>query len=147
MECGLEPLGQHCTRILPVQCYIKDTKPTFNSSFSWEMLSGASWIILYLCNVVPLVLRQHSTEIFSSAVLSQVSCTRILLVQCCLESIKTTLNSLFSSAMLSRVSRATLQCCPKDIKPTLSRNFSCAMLSRVFWSTLHKNFTTAKLSQ
>ena len=61
--------------------------------------------------------------------------TGFLAVQCCPKSIKTTLNRIFSRAMLSGASWTTLhsffpvQCCPKSIKTTLNRIFACAMLS------------------
>ena len=40
-----------------------------------------------------------------------------------------------------------LQCCPKSIKTTLNSIFSCAVLSQASWTTLGKDFTCAMLSQ
>ena len=40
-----------------------------------------------------------------------------------------------------------VQCCPNCIKTTLNSFFSFAMLSRVSWTTLYKDFTCAMLSQ
>ena len=157
VECCMEPLGQDCTRYLPVKCCPKCINTILNSIRSCAILFGASWTTLhknitcpvlyqgyqaniqqffllvtvvwsllgniapgfYLWNVVPIVLRQHSTELLSCAVLVQVSCTRNLLVHCCLKSIKPTLNIIFFSAMLSRASRTTLH-----------KNLTCAVLTQ-----------------
>ena len=68
VKCCLEPLGQHCTRILPVQCCPKSIKTKLNGNF---FLCNVVWSLLdnntqgfYLCNVVPRVLRQHWTRFF-----------------------------------------------------------------------------------
>ena len=102
-------------------------KTTLNSSFSSAMLSRATWTTLYkdfvyLCNVVPRVLRQNWTRIFP--------------VQRCLEPL---------GQHWTRI--LPVQCCPKSIKTTLNYKFSCAMMSGASWTTLHKDFTCAILSQ
>ena len=40
-----------------------------------------------------------------------------------------------------------VQCCPNSIKTTLNSSFSSAKLSRPSWTTLHKDFTCAMLSE
>ena len=72
----LEALGQHCTRFLPMQYCPKSIKTTLNKIFFlfhvvWSQLDSIAQSV-YLCNVVPRVLRQHWTGFLS--------------VQCCLES-------------------------------------------------------------
>ena len=50
-----------------------------------------------------------------------------------------------SQAPLNRV--LVVQCCPKSIKTTLHRNFSYVKLSGASWATLHRVLTCAMLSQ
>ena len=115
----LEPLGQHRLKLLLVQCCPKSIKTTLNRIFSCAMLSQENynniekdlflcnvfWTLLdnlaqifLLCNGVPTKLRQHWTGF------------------------------------------VPVQCCPKSIKTTLNRIFSCAMLSGDSWKTLPKVF-------
>ena len=73
----LEPLGQHCTGFLPVQCCPKSIKTTLNRIFSlckivWSLSDIAQGFDL--CNVVPRVLRQH--------------CTKFFLIQYCMEPLR-----------------------------------------------------------
>ena len=42
VKCCPEPVGQHCTRFLPVPCCPKSIKTTLNRVFSCELLSGVS---------------------------------------------------------------------------------------------------------
>ena len=159
MQCCLDPLGQHCTRILPVQCYPKSVKTTLNRNFSCAMLSGASWTsfykdftyamlseeysdnieqFLFLCNVVWSLLDNIAQGFYLCNIFPRVlrqHWTGILPVQCCLEPLG------------QHCARLFVQCCPKGIKTTLNRKFSCAMLSRASWTTLHKDFICAMLSQ
>ena len=109
-----------------------------------------------LCNVVPIVLKQHSTVPipvqFCLESLRQ-HCTRILPVECRPKSITTILNKIFSCAMLSEASWTTLnnillvQYSTESIQTTFNRNFFCKMLSEASWTTLHKDFTCAMLCQ
>ena len=93
----------------PVQCYPKNNMTILNRTFSNAILrGGASWA----------------------------SCTRVLPVEYCLRSIRTTLNRIFS-----------VQCCPKRIKTILNRMFPGTMLSGALRATLHRICTCASLSQ
>ena len=74
------PVGEYCTRCLPMQCCPKSIKTTLSKMFSVQCCRK--------------VLGKH--------------CTRLLPVQCCPKRIKTTLNKLFSCAILPGASRATL---------------------------------------
>ena len=47
MHCYLEPLGQHCTRFLPVQYGPKSIKATLNRILFRALLSGASRTTLH----------------------------------------------------------------------------------------------------
>ena len=89
----------------------------------WSLLENIAQGF-YLCNVVPRILRQHWTGFF--------------LVRCCLEPL---------GQHCTRFFQLLVHCFPKRMKTTLNRIFSCAMLSGVFWETLHKIFTCAMLSQ
>ena len=130
VQCCLDPLGQHCTRILHVQCCPKSIEITFNSIFSSAMLYRASWTTLhkdFTCsfftyNVVPRVLWKHCTVFFS--------------VQCCLDHLGQHCASILP-----------VQFCPKSIKITLIRNFPCEVLSRASSAKLQKDFTSATFSQ
>ena len=106
MQCCLEPLRQHCLRLLPVQCCPQRMKTILKRILSCAMLSGASRTSLdrvFPVQCFPRSIRQHYTGFFP--------------VQCCLEP-------------LGRQSKRGLhvQCYPKSIKITLNRDFSCAML-------------------
>ena len=113
--------------------------------------------VVYLCNIVPRVLRQYWTVFFTvQCYLDPLGqpCATTLLVQCCPKTLGTTLNSIFSCAMLSGASWTTLhkdftfaKCCPKTIKTTLNSIFSSAVLSQASCTTLHKDFTCAMFSQ
>ena len=66
VQYSLEPLWQHCTKFLPVQCCPKSINTTFSRIFSCAMLSGSSCTTLHkvfsvTCNVVPRELRKHRT--------------------------------------------------------------------------------------
>ena len=50
-----------------------------------------------------------------------------------------------SRATLHRV--LTVQCCPKSIKTTLHKIFSFAKLFGAYWATLHRVLTCAMLPQ
>ena len=113
MQCCLEPLGQHCTKFLPVQCCPKSIRTTLNRIFFlcnvvWSLLDNIAQS-LYLRNVVPRVLRQHWTGFFP--------------MQCC-----------------PKTGFSLVQCCPKSIKTTLNKIFSSAMLCGASWTILHKSF-------
>ena len=156
----LEPLRQHCTENLPVQCYPKSVKRTLNRFFSCAILSGASsWTTLhkvftYFPNVVPRVLRQHHTWFFP------VECcleplgqhyTRILPAKCWPTRVRQHSTGFSPVQCLEPLGQyctriLPVQCCPKRIKTTLNRFFSCAMLSGASWTTLYKDFTCAMLS-
>ena len=101
-------LRQHRTKYLP-----------FN--VVWRLLENIAQSI-YLFNVVPRELRKHWTKFF--------------LVQCCVESQRQ--HCLGCSVLV--------QCCHKSVKTTLNRIFSCAMLSGTSWATLHKVLTWAMLA-
>ena len=120
MQCFLEALGQHCARFFLVQCCPKSIKTTLN--LCNVVLSQLDNIAqgFYLCNVVRRVLGQHGTRFFH--------------VQCCLE-----------PQGQHCLGYLLLQCCPKIIKTTLNRIFSHAMLSGTLWAILHKVFTCAML--
>ena len=68
-------------------------------------------------------------------------------------SIKITLCMIFSQAMLSEGSWATLRkaftcvILSQEYLDNIEQDFSCAVLSEVFWTTLHKGFTCAMMSQ
>ena len=90
-------------------------------------------------NVVPRVLRQHWTWVFlMQCCLEPLGqhCIGFWPVHCCPKSIKTTLNRIFSYALLSGASRTTLH-----------RVFTCAMLFGASCTTLHKIFICPILSQ
>ena len=127
VQCCPGALGQHCRKILLVQCCPKSIKATLSKNFSCAILSRASWTTLhkdfYLCNVVPRILRrQHWTVFFS--------------VQCCLEPL-----GQYCTKILP------VQCCPKSFRTTLNSIFSSAMLSGISWTILHKDVTCAMLFQ
>ena len=88
---------------------------------------GQHWTGFFLCNVVPRELRQHWTG--------------CLLEQCCPKRIKTTLNRMFSWAMLSGASRTTLhRVCTcvilsQEYKDNIEQDF---FLCNVVWSLLGK---------
>ena len=67
MQYCVESLGQHCTRLLPVECCPKRIKTTLSRIFSWAVLSGASRKTL----------------------------SRVFPLRCCPKSILTTLNRIF----------------------------------------------------
>ena len=70
----------------------------------------------YLHNVVPRVLRQH--------------CTGVSLMQCCLEPLRQHCIGFWP-----------VQCYPRSIKTTLDRIFSYAMLSGASWAIPHRVFS------
>ena len=120
--CYLDPLGQHCTRFLPVPCCPKSIKTPLNRMFPVQCCLEA--------------LGQNRT--------------RLLPVQSCPKRIKTTLNRIFSCAILSGASRTTLSrvfiCAmlPQENWGNIEQDFfSCATLSRTSWATLHKVFNCA----
>ena len=109
------------SKFFPVQCCLKPL--------------GQHCIELFLCNVVPGVLRQHFTGFFFYPMLSGAS--------------QTTLNRVLICAVVSRVLRQhwigfwLVQGCSKNIKAKLHKTFSYAMLSGVSWTTLYRDFTCA----
>ena len=107
VQCCSRVLRQHRTGFFPVQRCLK--------------LLGEHCTRFYQCNKVPRVLRQQWTRFFP--------------VQCCLEP----LGQHCTKFLL-------VQCCPKRINTILNTIFSCAMLSGASWATLHKDFTCAMLS-
>ena len=126
VQCCLEPLEQHRTRILPVavQCCSKRIKTARKRIFSCTMFYGTSRTTLH----------------------------RVFPVQCCPRSIKTTLHRIFSYSMLFGASWATLHnistCVmfSKSIKRTLNAIFSL----NVVWTLLdnmHQAFTCTTLFQ
>ena len=95
---------------------------------------------------------------FSYAILPGVSWTTLhrifTCVTCCLKSIKTTSNKIFTfQCCLEALGKhctkhLPVQCCPKRIKKTLNKLFSCAMLYGVPETTLSRvQCTCAVLSQ
>ena len=100
VQCCLEPLREHCTR------NVENCARLLSVQICPKKITG-----FYLCNVVPRVLRQHWTGFFLvhfSLEPQGQHCLGYLLVQCCPKNIKTTLNRIFSCAMLSGASRTTL---------------------------------------
>ena len=112
----LKRLGQHCARILPVQCCPKGIKVTMNNTFSWPLLSGACWTRILPVQCCPKSIKT--------------SMNRISPVQVCLKSIETTLNRNFPlkccpeplGQYCTRI--LPVQCCPKGIKITMNNTFS-----------------------
>ena len=49
VQCCHEPIGQHCTKSLPVQCCPKSIKTTLNRFSSCVMFSGGSWSNYHDC--------------------------------------------------------------------------------------------------
>ena len=86
MQCCLEPLGQHCTRILFVQFCPKCMKATLKSIFSCAMLSRASWTTLH---------KDFTYAVQCCAKCIKTSLNKFFPVQCCPKSIKTTLTRIF----------------------------------------------------
>ena len=90
-----------------VQCCPKKIKTTLKKVFLVRgclQPQGQHYIGFFLWNIVPKVLRQHCTGFFSVQCYLQPlwqHCTRFLPVQCWPKRIKTTLNRIFSCAMLS----------------------------------------------
>ena len=140
----------------------------------WSLLDNIAQSF-YLRNVVPWVLRQHSTRFIPVQCclepLAQHWTKFLPAVQCCLKSIKTTLNWIFTCAMLSQeyednieqdfflcsvvwslldnIAQSFYLCniVPRVIKTTSNRLFSYAMLSWDSWATLNRIFSCAILSQ
>ena len=103
-------LKQHWTKFTPCNAV-------------WRLLDDIAQSF-YLSNVDPRELREHWIGFFLVQCCLEPQgqhCLGYLLVQCYPKSIKTTLNSIFSCAMLSGVSRTTLH-----------RAFTCAMLSQEY---------------
>ena len=160
VQCCLEPIGQHCTRLLPVQCCPHSIKTILNRNFSCAMWSWANWTKLhkiftcvmlsqeywdnikqefFQCNVVWNLLDNIAQRLYLCNVVSRVLLlywTEFFHVQ------------FFLEALGEHCKRfLPVQCCPKSIKTTLNRVFSCAMFSGANWTTLDKVFTCAMLSQ
>ena len=124
VQCCLEPFGEYCTRFLPMQYFPKSIKTILSKMFSCNVVRRFLENIaqaFYLCNVVPRELRQQWTEFF--------------LVQYCLEPQGQYCLGYFP-----------LRCCSKSIKTRLNMIFSYAMLSGNSWATLHKVFICAMLA-
>ena len=122
-EFFLEPLGQHCTRLLPVQCCP-------------ESIIRHHWTIFFPVDCYLEPQGQHRIG--------------YLLLQCCLKRINTTLNRIFpvQSCLGQHCTRfLTVQCCPENIKATLNKVSFCALLSVVSRTTLHRVFSRAMLPQ
>ena len=104
-------------RAFPVKYCPKSIKTTL-------MLSAASWATfhkVFTCAMLSQTYYNNIEHDFSHAMLSGQHCTRFLPVQCCRKRIKTRLSRIFSCAMLSGASRATLP-----------RVFTCEMLSQEY---------------
>ena len=100
-------------------------------SVAWSLLDNTAHGF-YLCNVVPRVLRQHWTLLFPAQCCLEPlghHCTRILPMQWSPKSIKTTLSSISSSAMLSGASWTTLH-----------KDFNCAMLFQEYYGNTEQFF-------
>ena len=136
----------------PKSDVIQTTLGFFLCNVVWSLLGNIAQSFC-LCNVVLRVFWHYWTGFFHVKCFLEAlgqHCTRFLPVQCCPKSIKTTLNRIFSCAMLCAgffpvqcrlqpigqycTKLLPVQCCPKSIKATLSRFFSCAMFSGVSWS-------------
>ena len=63
-------------------------------------------------------------------------CTGFFPVQCCLASLGQHCTKFLP-----------VQCCPKSIKTTLNRIFSCALLSSASWTTFHKEYCLVNVVQ
>ena len=127
MQCCLEPLRQHCTRFLPVQCCPKSIKTTLNRIFPVQCCleplgQHGTRFFQFLCNVV---LRKFKTTL-----------KNIFLVQCCLQP----QGQHYIDFILWNI-------VPKVFRRHCTGFFSCAMLSAASWATVHKVFTCAILSQ
>ena len=112
MQCCLEPLGQHCTRLLPAQCCPKSIKTTSNRIFPVQ------------CCLEPP--GQHCTSLLPVPCCPKrikTTLNKIFPVQCCPRRIQTILNGSFSFAMLSGASRTIL---PRIFVPYL-----CNVVPRV----------------
>ena len=135
VQCCLEPLEQHSTRILLVQCYPISIKTTLNSIFSCAMLSQASWTTLhkdFTCAICTKGIETTLNSIFS--------------VQCCLGPLGQNFTKILLCNVVPRVLRqhwrlffpvqfcleplrqhstriSPVQCCPKSIKTSLNRIF------------------------
>ena len=124
MQCCMESQGQHYIRFVPCNVVPGALRQHFTLLFPVQYYLeplGQHRTRFYLCNSVPRVVSRQYRTIFFSA-----HCCReplrqhglkFLPVQCCLKSIKTILNWICCSAMLSRASCTTLH-----------EVFTCAML-------------------
>ena len=115
-------IAEKWCEVMPFEWHY-NTLDFFLCSVVWSLLDNIAQGF-YLYNFVPRVLRQYWTGFFPVCCCLEPQgqhCTKVLklLVQCCPKRIKTTLNRIFSWAMLFGVSRTTLH-----------RVFTCAML---FW--------------
>ena len=127
VQCCLKPLGQHCTRFLPVQCCPKGIKRTLNKIFPVQYCLEP--------------LGQHGTRFF-----------QLLSAKCCPKKNKTTLKNIFlclqpqGQHYIARV--FPVEYCPKSIKKTQHRIFSAMLSAASFpiWPTKCKHrFTTTAI--
>ena len=139
VQCWLELLAQHWTRILPVRCSVNNIKPTLNRNFACAVLPRTSWKTQHKDCTCAMLFQEYQDNIqqeFSMWNIVQSLSDNKSRVQCCCKGIKTSMNRFFH-----------VQCYPKSIKTTLKKNFLCGMLSGSSWTRLHKVFTSAMLSQ
>ena len=117
-----QKINQFKIKIAKKWCYSDDIGFFFLCNIVWSLLGNVAQCFC-LCNVV----RIFHVKCFLEAL---GHCTRFLPVQCCPKSIKTTSNRIYSWVMFSGGSWT-----------------NCTMLPRANWTTLHKVFTCAMLSQ
>ena len=149
MECSLGPLGQYCTRFLPVESCPKSIKTTLNRIFFCAMFSGANYTKLDKFSTCAVLFQAYEDNIKRGFLLWNVLLgfldnitlgfymwnvvprilqhyrTGFFHVQCCLQQI-----GLHCTWFLP------VQCCPKSIKKTLNWIFPFGMLSGVSSTTL-----------
>ena len=146
----MEPLGQHCTRFLPVQCCPKSIKTTLikifflgnivssllnNTAQGFYLFNVSLWLRYNfyeennLCNAVLTMLGQHYIGILSS--------------QCCLNTFETTLHQ----KTMFNVDQGRTNMFSKENKLynvvliCLSQHFT-RKLSLKYWPTVHKQLCT-----
>ena len=123
MHCCLERLWYYCIRFWPVQNCPKSIKKKLHRIFSYAMLSRAFQATLHVVLTCGMLFKEYQSKIAQDFL-----CLKpfghyigVLPVQCCPVGIKTTLNRIFSYAMLSGATQTTLH-----------RILNCAMLSQEY---------------
>ena len=123
MHCCLERLWYYCIRFWPVQNCPKSIKKKLHRIVSYAMLSRAFQATLHVVLTSGMLFQEYQSKIAQDFL-----CLKpfghyigVLPVQCCPVGIKTTLNRIFSYAMLSGATQTTLH-----------RILNCAMLSQEY---------------